>query len=541
MPPPPWQLYFNTHWKELNARRSDGRLLVIGEAAVFDLEMPVLYSTCFDDSPFERMAKGRTATEIRAALVDSGVTYVYVDWGEIARYRSPGNYGFTGFIQPALFDQLVEQGVLEPLRPWRSARAGRIACIREGDDGVKQCERVGSAEQQDAWSASEAQRAPAGDAPLPAACRAIRRTRAWLLAQQDPAGFWCGELEGDTILESETILLLAFFGREHSDLARRCARYLLRQQLSGGGWAMYPGGGVDVSGSVKAYFALKLSGEDPGSEPLRRARRAILAHGGADASNSYTRFYLALLGQISVRAMPGGPARGRALAPRCPVNLYRISAWSRTIVVPLSIVWAFQPVRRLPPELAVGELFLRDPAEWPPSRCPGLRRGTGLWSWDRFFRTIDAAMKWCRRRGVLPLRRRALAEAERWMLARFAHSEGLGAIYPPLVWSRLALHCLGYADGSPEVQYCERQLARLGARRSRLRHEPAPAVQVAGVGHGDRAAALGAAGLRPAHPAAAAAVAWLLEQQISAPGRLVDDRPGPARCLGLRVRQRLLS
>jgi hypothetical protein len=84
---------------------------------VFDLEVPIVYSTCFDDSKFERWVKGRTADEIRATFAREGITHVYVHWGEIARYRSPGNYGFTNFVQPAVFDRLVGQGVLEPLPP----------------------------------------------------------------------------------------------------------------------------------------------------------------------------------------------------------------------------------------------------------------------------------------------------------------------------------------------------------------------------------------------------------------------------------------
>ena len=104
----PWHEYFNTH---LTA----GRLLTVGDAAVFDLSVPVLYNTCFDDCIFEQLVRGKTAAQVRAELAARQITYVYVNWGEIARYRSPGNYGFTDFVQPEVFDRLVAQGVLEPL------------------------------------------------------------------------------------------------------------------------------------------------------------------------------------------------------------------------------------------------------------------------------------------------------------------------------------------------------------------------------------------------------------------------------------------
>ncbi|MEA1949852.1 MAG: prenyltransferase/squalene oxidase repeat-containing protein, partial [Planctomycetota bacterium] len=136
---------------------------------------------------------------------------------------------------------------------------------------------------------------------------AIGHTRHWLASRQHDDGHWCAELEGDTILESEYILLLAYLEREDSRAARLAANYLIEKQLPDGGWEMYPGGGVEISGSVKAYFALKLSGHDPSAKYMQRARRAILANGGADAVNSYTRFYLALLGQISYDQCPAVP------------------------------------------------------------------------------------------------------------------------------------------------------------------------------------------------------------------------------------------
>src|SRR6185295_7986865 len=167
---------------------------------------------------------------------------------------------------------------------------------------------------------------------------------------------WVAELEGDTILESEFLLLLAYLGEEHTPLAKKCGRYLLEKQTAEGGWTQYPGGEIDISGSVKAYFALKLLGYDCSSEFMQRARAAILAGGGADAVNSFTRFYLALLGQISYEECPAVPPEALLLPCWFPINLYRVSAWSRTILVPLSIIWALQPVTRVDARLGISEL-----------------------------------------------------------------------------------------------------------------------------------------------------------------------------------------
>ena len=136
---------------------------------------------------------------------------------------------------------------------------------------------------------------------------ALERTRDWLLDRQDADGYWVAELEGDTILESEYILLMTFLGRESDDVCIRCARYIQDHQLPDGGWAIYPGGPTDVSASVKAYFALKLTGRSPDEPAMAMARRAILEAGGAHECNSFTRFYLALLGQIGYEECPCVP------------------------------------------------------------------------------------------------------------------------------------------------------------------------------------------------------------------------------------------
>lgn len=347
--------------------------------------------------------------------------------------------------------------------------------------------------------------------------QAFLRARKWLLAQQQADGYWVGELEGDTILESETVLLLAFLGEERSELARRCARYLLEKQLPGGGWAMYPGGGVEISGSVKAYFALKLTGHDLASEPMHRARRAILAHGGADAVNSYTRFFLAMLGQIPYRQCPAVPPEVVLLPKWFPINLWAMSSWSRTILVPLSIVSALQPVRQLDQGLGIRELFLRAPEQWPPLRAPGLA-GQKPAQWDRFFRGVDRLLHACQRRGLLPLRKRAIRAALAWMLQRFEGSDGLGAIYPPIVWSLVALRALGYADDSPPVRYCRQQLEELVLAESRdgpVRVQPckSPVWDTA-----IAVRALAASGLGADHPAMLRAIDWLVRRQITRPG-----------------------
>jgi squalene-hopene/tetraprenyl-beta-curcumene cyclase len=351
-----------------------------------------------------------------------------------------------------------------------------------------------------------------------AAEAAVDAASRWLIDRQHADGHWRGPLEGDTILESEYILILAWAGRIDRAEVAAATRRILREQLPGGGWAIYPGGPVDVSASVKAYLALKLVGYEPDAEPLCRARRAIEEAGGPWAVNSFTKFYLALLGQVTYAACPAVPPEMVLLPDWFPVNLHRVSAWSRTMIVPLSLIWAFKPVRAVAPGRGIEELFA----------SPAGRRGPaaagGNDGWAMFFRGVDRVLKACDAVGFRPLRRRAVAECRRWMLERFDGSAGLGAIFPPIVWSIVALRAMGCADDSPEVGECWRQLDLL------VEHEPDGSVRLepcrspvwdTAISVRGLAEAAGLPGWpgQPADDAAvAAAVDWLLDREIRSAG-----------------------
>jgi squalene-hopene/tetraprenyl-beta-curcumene cyclase len=290
-----------------------------------------------------------------------------------------------------------------------------------------------------------------GDGSAPAAGRAA----AWLAGRQAADGHWRAPLEGDTILESEYVILLAWADRLDAAEAAGCGRRIRQEQLPDGGWALHPDGSIDVSASVKAYLALKLLGHDAESPDMLRARRAITAAGGPWAVNSFTKFYLALLGQMPYRACPAVPPEMVLLPDWFPVNLHRVSAWSRTMIVPLSLMWAFKPRRAVPTERGIAELFAAAPVE------PARTAGDG---WAGFFRGVDRCMKFCEAVGLTPLRARAIQACRRWMLERFAGSDGLGAIFPPIVWSFIGLKAMGCADDSAEVRECWSQLQRLVER-----------------------------------------------------------------------------
>ena len=346
--------------------------------------------------------------------------------------------------------------------------------------------------------------------------QALGLTRDWLVANQHPEGFWVGELEGDTILESEYVLLMAFLGRGGDEVCVKACRYLLEHQDPDGGWSIYPGGPPDISASVKAYFALKVVGVPVEDPAMRRAREVILAAGGAQACNSFTRFYLALLGQISYDECPSVPPEVVLVPSRLGFSLSAMSAWTRTIVVPLSIISAFKPVQALPPGQGIAELFRDDlPA---PSR-----RSRRLVSWTNFFLGVDRLLKWADRKVPASWRKPGITAAHRWMIDHFENSDGLGAIFPPMIYTVIALKCLDYSPNSAPVEWALRQLEDLlieegGKVRVQPCVSPVWDTAIATI-------ALADAQLTDYHPCLLRAVRWLLEKEVRVPGDWEVRRP----------------
>jgi squalene-hopene/tetraprenyl-beta-curcumene cyclase len=289
----------------------------------------------------------------------------------------------------------------------------------------------------------------------PTVTSAIASARRYLLSIQHASGGWCGELEGDTILESEFILAMQFLGRAGDPKVAKAAEHIRRKQLPGGGWATYPGGPPDVSASVKDYFVLKLLGDDPDAPHMTRAREQIRALGGVDACNTFTRIYLAIFGQYPWSGCPAVPPEMLLLPSWAPFSLYHISSWSRAIVVPLSIVWAHRPVSQVPDRARIDELKVGLKRRHA-SRSPSER------FWRVFFLLAERALTLAETLRLRPLRRRALRAAEAWIHSRLRSSDGLGAIFPPIVYTIMAFRCLGYELDDPRLVSQVRELERLG-------------------------------------------------------------------------------
>ncbi|MCE5199098.1 MAG: squalene--hopene cyclase [Armatimonadota bacterium] len=344
---------------------------------------------------------------------------------------------------------------------------------------------------------------------------AVDKATQFLLKTQTSEGYWLGELEGDTILESEYIILMRFLGRGDETKLRKAAAYILTKQMDNGGWSLFPEGPVDVSSSVKAYWALKLTGSTGSETYMTRAREAIREAGGVQSVNSYTKFYLAMMGQVSWDVPPAVPPEIMLLPNWFYFNIYQISSWSRTFVVPLSIIWTHKCTRKLEPSQGIGEL-LED-------QSLVNRRSPRVSFWRSFFIALDQTIKIAEKMHLMPLREIAVKKSEQWMLEHFEHSAGLGAIFPPMIYALIAMRALGYDDGHPQVQWAMDELEKLEIEEPEtLRLQPC----VSPVW--DTVIAMNAladAGLPPDHPSLKRATEWVISKQVTLKGDWKHNRP----------------
>jgi squalene-hopene/tetraprenyl-beta-curcumene cyclase len=366
-----------------------------------------------------------------------------------------------------------------------------------------------------------------------AATQCVRSGISALRELQRSDGHWCGLLQGDSILESEYLLMKFILGQEDEPMRdgsgretlERIAAGLRRQQRSDGTWGQYPGSAMDLNATVKAYFALKLMGDDPYSGSMQAAREAVLASGGAERINTFSNFYLACLGQVSWNAIPSIPPEIIWLPRWFYFNMSKVSAWTRTMILPLALVTAVRPTRTLPRDRCIDELFvdqrerhrLSSGADTPPF-------------WSGVFGLADRGLKAAHRLGSSPFRRMAIRACLNWILRRASQdgqsaTDGLGAIFPPMVYIQIALHGLGWDRGDPVLQRAEQDLDAFFVEKSDeagnwIMIQPcfSPVWDT-----GYALYALTACGLMEGDPSVDAATTWLLEKECTFRGDWAVD------------------
>ncbi|MGH8709781.1 MAG: squalene--hopene cyclase [Burkholderiales bacterium] len=272
--------------------------------------------------------------------------------------------------------------------------------------------------------------------------QAISAARDALLALQHAEGYWCFELEGDCTTPAEYILMMHFMDEIDTELQDKIAVYLRSHQQPHDGWALFPGGEFDVSCSVKAYYALKLAGDSPDAPHMTRAREAILAAGGAARCNVFTRITLALFAQIPWRGVPLVPVEIMLLPRWFPFHLSKVSYWSRTVMVPLAVLCSLKARAKNPQQVDIRELFTTPPEKEKNYFPVRSRLNRILLRLERLGKFLEPAIP-----GFI--RRYAMKKAEQWIIERLNGTDGLGGIFPALVYAHEALAWLGYPADHP--------------------------------------------------------------------------------------------
>jgi squalene-hopene/tetraprenyl-beta-curcumene cyclase len=339
--------------------------------------------------------------------------------------------------------------------------------------------------------------------------QAINRAQENLLRQQHPDGHWCGELLVDSTLCSDFVLFMHWAGEVDEQMQQRCVRHILKRQLPDGGWNVYHGGPSEINASVKGYFALKLAGYSPDLPFMEEARANILRLGGIPRMNTFSKLYLALLGQFPWKYLPTIPVEMVLLPKWAPFNIYKMSSWSRAMLVPLAIINHFKPTRELPGLKQLHELYPLG-TEHEDFRLP---RDERFFSWRNFFLTMDDVFKFLRPLGIQPVRRRALEEAERWMIERIGEgSDGLATVFPAMLNSLIALRALGYSTQNPVYQKATKDFAELfvdDPEDFRIQPCLSPVWDTA-----INMISLAESGLPAEHPVLQKAANWLIDKEV---------------------------
>lgn len=337
---------------------------------------------------------------------------------------------------------------------------------------------------------------------------AIQRSQGYLLSVQHREGYWVGELIVDSTLVSDMVAYHHWDGSVNRAWQRKAVNHILSLQLPDGGWNIYHGGPAEVNATIKAYLALKLAGVPVTDPRMLRARQVALSLGGVPRLNTFSKLYLALLGLFSWDFVPTIPAEIILMGKWFHVNFNEMSNWTRSMLVPLSIINHFKPTRRLNPPVVVDELYPEGYHE----RDLRLPRDPRRITWRNFFIYFDRFLKLVEMSRLRPFRKLALKKAERWMLERFEGTDGLAGIFPAMLNSLIVLKILGYPDDHPEVLRARRELKKLEHEtEDSVRIEPccSPVWDTAIV-----TIALAESGLPTDHPALEQAGTWLLDREI---------------------------
>ena len=350
-----------------------------------------------------------------------------------------------------------------------------------------------------------------GDAKSPLD-KAIERTRDFFFREQLPDGYWWAELESNVTITSEYIMLFHFLGMVNKVREQKMAKNILDKQTEEGYWAIWHGGPGELSATIEAYFALKLAGYPAEHPAMRKARDFILANGGILKSRVFTKIFLALFGEFAWLGVPSMPVELMLLPSWAYLNVYEFSSWARATIIPLSLVMAKRPVRKVPPWARVQELYPRSPR---PTDYT-FTKDDGILTVKNFFIGVDHLLKVYESSPIRPFKKRAIEVTEQWILDHQEPTGDWGGIQPAMLNSILALNCLGYANDHPAVAKGLDALANFC-----IEDEESIVLQSCVSPVWDTALALVAmqeSGVPADHPALVKAAQWLLDLEVRRKG-----------------------
>ncbi len=336
----------------------------------------------------------------------------------------------------------------------------------------------------------------------------IKRAQNHLLASQYEQGYWLGELESNTTMEAEFIMMNYFLGIQEPRRMRMLANFILSRQREDGTWGQFYGAEGDLSTTAECYFALKLTGISAEDPRMQMAKEFVLSQGGIPRTRTFTKIWFALFGQWDWDGLPTMPPEIMLVPSWAPFSIYDFASWARATIVPLLIVLNRRPTREVPESACVDELFPKPRSEVDFS-VPKPRRTVG---WDGFFYYSDYVLKKLDKFPWNPVREQAIKEAEKWIVEHQEADGSWGGIQPPWVYSIIALHTLGYPLDHPLIK---KGLA--GFDSFAIEEDDTLRVQACVSPLWDTGLAMIAlldSGLQPDHPALQLAAAYLVEHQV---------------------------
>lgn len=310
----------------------------------------------------------------------------------------------------------------------------------------------------------------------------IAAAGAWLLDQQLSDGHWCAELESNATITAEYVFMKQALGLNLNDHSKKVIQYFSKTQKSDGSWGIAWNHAGDVSTTVEVYLALRILGHELSSNEMVKAKEYILKEGGIAKVRIFTRINLACFGLFPWSAIPVIPPEFIFLPPQSPVNIYSLSSWARSTMVPLFIIFHHKPIFALPNGKSSNNKWLDhlwlDPSQKDIPYCEpwmDVLRNEGV-GYKSFFTAADTLLKKVENirfhpnvkklKSVLQkiadssaplkpifskasLRKTAVEQCEDWILERQEESGDWAGIFPPMVNGVIALYLNGHDLSAP--------------------------------------------------------------------------------------------